>query len=399
MSTKTSIAPGEPGFLARPFRGLFRLIENSWQMYPIGLLFGLGLDTATEVGFLGISATEASEGPPDLAYYGLSRPVHRGNDDDRHDRQILMLGAYGWAFARPLRKLYYNITMTAVSVVVAVVIGGVQALNLISSHFGLADHGGFFSLIRAVDKDNWATWRLHRRLFRPVVGRFLWSLSSRRIRRDRDARRIGLSRDEASERQQLAGSTRERNSWKCAMGQTGMKSLSRVSDLSKAAGRMASILCFVGTALCAEGPPEPAAAHGDGSGSVAIEHARPHEGFVAAAFGPSLRAAPKTERPIVLAHAIVVRTSPPQGGVAAKDIGKVDVWYDAGIRNSLAALAVVSEGGERVDKRDAAIDSADPAHVSVSVNPLNPGKYTVRYRALSADGHLVSGAWDFEVQP
>src|SRR5208283_5954766 len=97
----------------------------------------------------------------------------------------------------------------------------------------------------------------------------------------------------------------------------------------------------------------------------AIEHARPHEGFVAAAFGPSLQAAPKTERPIVLAHAIVVRTSPPQGGVAAKDIGKVDVWYDAGIRDSLAALAVVSEGGERVDKRDAAIDSADPAHVSV----------------------------------
>jgi methionine-rich copper-binding protein CopC len=99
------------------------------------------------------------------------------------------------------------------------------------------------------------------------------------------------------------------------------------------------------------------------------------------------------------AHAIVVRTSPAQGGVAAADIGKVEVWYDAGIRDAFAALAVVSASGDRVDKRDAAIDSADPAHVSVSVNPLTPGKYTVRYRALSADGHLVSGAWEFEVRP
>lgn len=100
-----------------------------------------------------------------------------------------------------------------------------------------------------------------------------------------------------------------------------------------------------------------------------------------------------------IAHAIVVKTSPAQGGVSPGNIGKVDVWYDAGIRDSLAALAVVSASGERVDKRDAAIDSADPAHVSVGVNPMPPGKYTVRYRALSADGHMVSGAWEFDVQP
>lgn len=103
-------------------------------------------------------------------------------------------------------------------------------------------------------------------------------------------------------------------------------------------------------------------------------------------------------RRIILAHAIVVRTSPPQDGEGQANIGKVDVWYDAGIRDSLAALAVVSESGERVDKKDAAIDSADPAHVSVSVATLTPGKYTVRYRALSADGHMVSGAWEFQVK-
>ncbi len=106
----------------------------------------------------------------------------------------------------------------------------------------------------------------------------------------------------------------------------------------------------------------------------------------------------QTQRPIVVAHAIVVRTSPPQSGVAQANIEKVDVWYDAGIRDAFAALAVVSASGEQVDKRDAAIDSSDPAHVSVSVNPLTAGKYTVRYRALSADGHMVSGAWEFEVR-
>ncbi len=99
-----------------------------------------------------------------------------------------------------------------------------------------------------------------------------------------------------------------------------------------------------------------------------------------------------------VAHAIIVRTSPPQSGVGAADIGKVDVWYDAGIREAFVALAVVNGAGERIDKRDAAIDASDPAHVTVGVNPLTPGKYTVRYRALSADGHMVSGAWEFEVK-
>ncbi|MFO1103385.1 MAG: copper resistance protein CopC [Methylocystis sp.] len=115
--------------------------------------------------------------------------------------------------------------------------------------------------------------------------------------------------------------------------------------------------------------------------------------------GPSRPSRESSQPAIILAHAIVVRTSPAQGGVGPEDIGKVEVWYDAGIRDAFAALAVVSAAGERVDKRDAAIDSADPSHVSVSVNRLTPGKYTVRYRALSADGHLVSGAWEFEVRP
>jgi copper resistance protein C len=98
------------------------------------------------------------------------------------------------------------------------------------------------------------------------------------------------------------------------------------------------------------------------------------------------------------AHAIIVRTSPEKGTVAPETIGKVEVWYDAGIRDDFVALAVVNAAGDRVDKRDAAIDSADQSHVSTSVGSLSPGEYTVRYRAISADGHIVSGAWIFEVR-
>ncbi len=99
------------------------------------------------------------------------------------------------------------------------------------------------------------------------------------------------------------------------------------------------------------------------------------------------------------AHAIMVRTAPEQGAVAPGTVGKVEVWYDSGIRDDFAALAVINAAGDRVDKRDAAIDSADQTHVVVSVEALTPGEYKVRYRAVSADGHLVSGAWAFEVRP
>ena len=98
-------------------------------MYPLGILFGLGFDTATEIGVLGISATEASKGLslwsvlvfPALFAAGMSLVDTTDN--------ILMLGAYGWAFVKPIRKLYYNLTITSVSVVVAFVVGGIEALG------------------------------------------------------------------------------------------------------------------------------------------------------------------------------------------------------------------------------------------------------------------------------
>lgn len=165
-------------------------------------------------------------------------------------------------------------------------------------------------------------------------------------------------------------------------------------------GRGARLLPLIAAMLSVVAAPERAAAYGTVADFPASRHPAQLRAAPAIELTGPPRSQPETQSPpILLAHAIVVRTSPAQGGVGPEDIGKVEVWYDAGIRDAFAALAVVSASGQRVDKRDAAIDRADPSHVSVSVDRLAAGKYTVRYRALSADGHLVSGAWEFEVRP
>jgi high-affinity nickel-transport protein len=137
------------GFFGRLFRGLFRLIDHSWQMYPVGVLFGLGFDTATEVGLLGISAAEASKGLPIWSIMVFPALFAAGMALIDTTDSILMLGAYGWAFAKPLRKLYYNITITSVSVLVAVIVGGLETLGLIQAEFGLG--GPFWHPIAALN--------------------------------------------------------------------------------------------------------------------------------------------------------------------------------------------------------------------------------------------------------
>ena len=118
------------GFFGRIFRNLFRLIEHSWQMYPVGFLFGLGFDTATEVGLLGISATEATKGLPIWSILVFPTLFTAGMALVDSTDSILMLGAYGWAFVKPIRKLYYNLTITLVSILVALLIGGIEVLGL-----------------------------------------------------------------------------------------------------------------------------------------------------------------------------------------------------------------------------------------------------------------------------
>ena len=128
---------GGRGLLSRLFRPMFRMISRSWHMYPLGFLFGLGFDTTTEIGLLGISAAEAAKG---LSFWSiLVFPILFAAGMSLIDTtdNILMLGAYGWAFVKPIRKLYYNITITSISVVVALVVGGIEALGLLGKHFHL----------------------------------------------------------------------------------------------------------------------------------------------------------------------------------------------------------------------------------------------------------------------
>jgi nickel/cobalt transporter (NiCoT) family protein len=119
------------GFLARFFRPLFRMISQAWQMYPLGFLFGLGFDTATEIGLLGISATQATRGlsPWAIMVFPIlfSAGMSLVDTIDGH----MMLGAYGWAYLKPIRKIYYNMTITLISIIVAVIIAGIEALGLL----------------------------------------------------------------------------------------------------------------------------------------------------------------------------------------------------------------------------------------------------------------------------
>jgi high-affinity nickel-transport protein len=137
------------GFFGRVFRGLFRLIEHSWQMYPVGVLFGLGFDTATEVGLLGISAAEASKGLPVWSIMVFPALFAAGMALIDTTDSVLMLGAYGWAFAKPIRKLYYNITITSVSVLVAVIVGGLETLGLVQGKMNFS--GRFWDAVAALN--------------------------------------------------------------------------------------------------------------------------------------------------------------------------------------------------------------------------------------------------------
>src|SRR5208282_5198028 len=106
------------GIMARIFRPLFRMISRPWHMYPVGVLFGLGFDTATEVALLGISAAAATKGLPVVSMAVFPALFTAGMTLVDTTDGILMVGAYGWAFMKPIRKLYYNLTITFVSVIV-----------------------------------------------------------------------------------------------------------------------------------------------------------------------------------------------------------------------------------------------------------------------------------------
>ena len=136
------------GLMGRFFKPLLRAVGRSRHMYPIGVLFGLGFDTATEVGLLGIAAVEGTKGLPiyDILLFPLLFTVGMSLLDTTDG--VLMLGAYGWAYVKPIRKMYYNMTITLVSVLVAVLVGTVEMLSVIGGQLSL--RGGFWDRVGSV---------------------------------------------------------------------------------------------------------------------------------------------------------------------------------------------------------------------------------------------------------
>jgi nickel/cobalt transporter (NiCoT) family protein len=125
------------GFLNRIFGRFFRVVTEPWQIYPIGVLFGLGFDTATEVLIIGLAVVVATSGAiPIWAVLILPLLFTCGMVLSDTTDGFAMRYAYGWAFNHPIRKIYYNLTLTVISVMVAFVIGGVELLQVISGEFG-----------------------------------------------------------------------------------------------------------------------------------------------------------------------------------------------------------------------------------------------------------------------
>jgi high-affinity nickel-transport protein len=138
------------GFLNRFFRPLFKLVCEPWQIYPIGVLFGLGFDTATEVALIAISVgVGVSTNIP--VYYILVLPLMFTCGMVLVDTTdgVTMRLAYGWAFLNPIRKVFYDLTVTIISVLVAFAIGGVEVLQVLSMEFSL--NGGFWNWLNGLN--------------------------------------------------------------------------------------------------------------------------------------------------------------------------------------------------------------------------------------------------------
>jgi len=138
------------GFLNRYFSPLFRVVKKPWQIYPVGVLFGLGFDTASEIALIAISVgVGVSSSVPLWTILVLPFMFTCGMVLVDSTDGVAMRLAYGWAFLKPIRKIYYNLTITVISVLVAFVIGGVEVLQVLSGELSLG--GAFWSFIDRLD--------------------------------------------------------------------------------------------------------------------------------------------------------------------------------------------------------------------------------------------------------
>jgi high-affinity nickel-transport protein len=137
------------GLMTRIFGRLFKVVSASWHMYPIGFLFGLGFDTASEVALLAVSAGAAANGVPFLAVISLPLIFAAGMSLMDTTDGAFMSKAYSWAFSNPIRKVFYNLTVTALSVFVALFVGLVELSQILIRVSGL--RGGVFSFVTNLD--------------------------------------------------------------------------------------------------------------------------------------------------------------------------------------------------------------------------------------------------------
>ena len=137
------------GFMNRIYGRATRAVKHSWQMYPLGLLFGLGFDTATEIALLATAGTAAAGGLPISAILCLPILFAAGMSLLDTIDGAFMNFAYGWAFSRPVRKVFYNITITALSVAVALIIGTVELLAVLADKLNLS--GGVWGSVSNLD--------------------------------------------------------------------------------------------------------------------------------------------------------------------------------------------------------------------------------------------------------
>lgn len=138
------------GIINRLFGGRFqKFLNHSWQMYPLGLLFGLGFDTASEVGLLAMTVGASIGNLPIPAVLCLPILFAAGMSLMDTTDGVLMSKAYHWAFLNPLRKIFYNITTTSLSIVVALVVGTIELLQVLTSMLGL--EGPFWDFVAGLD--------------------------------------------------------------------------------------------------------------------------------------------------------------------------------------------------------------------------------------------------------
>ena len=163
---------GSRGLVARLLKPMLKVVDTSWKMYPIGLLFGLGFDTASQIALYGFQGSALSKGMP-FSYILLLPALFTAGMSllDTTDG-VLMLGAYGWAFVKPIRKLYYNMTITLISVLIALGVGGLEALQVLSTQ--LKWTGGFWTVINDGQRLNSQTLGCY------IIGTFIlsWGVST-----------------------------------------------------------------------------------------------------------------------------------------------------------------------------------------------------------------------------